>query len=207
MTRRISHELEVSKRTIYRDIDALSVAGVPVYASGGPAVATLCWIVIVLLLPDWMNTNSGTVYADHPSPISDLGVSQQLKAAILKLTVRLRVIAMTCWLPSSTFAFDAASWFQIDEPVPHLKSSKRQRGKIANCSSYRRRNGTVSERTISPYGLVAKASIWYLVAATDKGCTCIGYLVLKLFKYPEHFARPKILISQVLGRLGDRLQG
>ena len=36
----LSVELEVSKRTIYRDIEVLSIAGVPVYASGGPGVVT-----------------------------------------------------------------------------------------------------------------------------------------------------------------------
>ena len=35
--RRLAAELEVSERTIYRDIDALSIAGIPVYGESGPA--------------------------------------------------------------------------------------------------------------------------------------------------------------------------
>ena len=168
----LADELEVSKRTIYRDIDALSVAGVPVYANGGPGGG-------YALLDSYRTTLTGLnkdeiralFMLTIPGPISDLGVSQQLKAAILKLT--------------SSFAgdyyehvdylrqrlhLDAASWFQTDEPVLHLKTVQEAAWQDRQLVlSYRRRNGTVSERTISPYGLVAKASIWYLVAATDKG--------------------------------------
>jgi predicted DNA-binding transcriptional regulator YafY len=65
---------------------------------------------------------------------------------------------------------DAASWFQPNEPVPHLKIVQEAAWQDYQLVlSYRRRNGATSERIISPYGLVAKASVWYLVAATDKG--------------------------------------
>lgn len=168
----LADELEVSKRTIYRDIDALGIAGVPVYANGGPGGG-------YALLDSYRTTLTGLnedeiralFMLTIPGPISDLGVSQQLKAAILKLT--------------SSFAgdyhehvdylrqrlhLDAASWFQTDEPVLHLKTVQEAAWQDRQLVLlYRRRNGTVSERTISPYGLVAKASIWYLVAATDRG--------------------------------------
>ena len=39
----LSAELEVSERTIYRDMDALSTAGVPVYAERGPGGVVRCW--------------------------------------------------------------------------------------------------------------------------------------------------------------------
>ncbi len=120
-------------------------------------------------------------------------MNQQLKAAILKLT--------------SSFAadhhehadylrqrlhLDPAGWFQADEPVPHLKTVQEAAWQDRQLVlSYRRRNGTVSSRTISPFGLVAKASIWYLVAATDRGCGCIGYRGLNLCNDPGAFIRPQ----------------
>ncbi len=168
----LANELEVSKRTIYRDIDALSTAGVPVYANGGPGGG-------YALLDSYRTTltglNENEIQAlfmlTIPSPIADLGINQQLKAAILKLTS-----TITSDYPQHAdylrqrLYLDAASWFQTDEPVPHLKIVQEAAWQDRQLLlSYRRQNGTVSEQTISPYGLVAKASIWYLVAATEHG--------------------------------------
>ena len=175
-------ELEVSKRTIYRDIDALSVAGVPVYANGGPGGG-------YALLDSYRTTLTGLNESEIqalfmltiPSPISDLGVSQQLKAAILKLTSALTSdhLEHTDYF-RQRLHLDAASWFQTDEPVPHLKAVQeavwQDRQLIL---SYRRRNGTVSERTISPYGLVAKASYWYFLGQVPDG-TMRTYRVLRM---------------------------
>ncbi len=191
----LADELEVSKRTIYRDIDALSVAGVPVYANGGPGGG-------YALLDSYRTTLTGLnkdeiralFMLTIPGPISDLGVNQQLTAALLKLT--------------SSFAddhyehadylrqrlhLDAASWFQTDEPVPHLKTVQEAAWQDRQLVlSYRRRNGTVSERTILPYGLVAKASIWYLVAATDKGMRVYRVSRIESVQMTQtHFARPQ----------------
>lgn len=190
----LASELEVSKRTIYRDIDALSVAGVPVYANGGPGGG-------YGLLDSYRTTLTGLNKREIqalflltiPGPISDLGVSKQLKAAILKLT--------------SSFSgdhnehanylrqrlhLDAASWFQADEPVPHLKTV--QEAVWQDCQlvlSYRRRNDAVSERTISPYGLVAKAGIWYLVAATEAGMRVYRISRIEAVQMTRtHFSRP-----------------
>jgi predicted DNA-binding transcriptional regulator YafY len=191
----LANELEVSKRTIYRDIDALSVAGVPVYANGGPGGG-------YALLDSYRTTLTGLNESEIqalfmltiPSPISDLGVSQQLKAAILKLTSTLTSdhLEHTDYL-RQRLHLDAASWFQTDDPVLHLKAVQeavwQDRQLIL---SYRRRNGTVSERTISPYGLVAKASIWYLVAGTDKGMRVYRVSRIEAVQMTQtHFARPQ----------------
>ncbi|MEM7343154.1 MAG: YafY family protein [Chloroflexota bacterium] len=168
----LATELEVSKRTIYRDIDALSIAGVPIYANGGPGGG-------YALLDSYRTTLNGLndneiralFMLTIPSPLSDLGVNQQLKAAILKLTSSLaddhHKYANDL---RQRLHLDAASWFQIDEPLLYLKDLQaviwQDRQLVL---TYRRRNGSVSEQTISPYGLVAKASVWYLVAATNRG--------------------------------------
>ncbi len=58
--------------------------------------------------------------------------------------------------------------------------------------SYRRSNGAVSERTISPYGLVAKASIWYLVAATEQGVRVYRVSRIEAIQITQtHFTRPQ----------------
>jgi len=191
----LADELEVSKRTIYRDIDALGVAGVPVYANGGPGGG-------YALLDSYRTTLTGLnedeiqalFMLTIPSPISDLGVSQQLKTAILKLT---SAIAGDHHEHSDYLRqrlhLDAASWFQTDEPVPYLKAVQEAVWQDRQLViSYRRRNGMVSERTISPYGLVAKASIWYLVAATDKGMHVYRVSRIESVQMTQtHFARPQ----------------
>jgi len=191
----LADELEVSKRTIYRDIDALSVAGVPVYANGGPGGG-------YALLDSYRTTLTGLnkdeiralFMLTIPGPISDLGVNQQLKAAILKLTSSFTDdhYEHADYL-RQRLHLDAASWFQTDEPVPHLKTVQEAAWQDRQLVlSYRRRNGTVSERTILPYGLVAKASIWYLVAATDKGMRVYRVSRIESVQMTQtHFARPQ----------------
>jgi predicted DNA-binding transcriptional regulator YafY len=191
----LADELEVSKRTIYRDIDALSIAGVPVYANGGPGGG-------YALLDSYRTTLTGLnedeiralFMLTIPSPIADLGVSQQLKTAILKLTSSFtgNHYKHADYL-RQRLHLDAASWFQTDEPVPHLKTVQAAAWQDRQLVlSYRRRNDTVSERTISPYGLVAKASIWYLVAATDKGMRVYRVSRIESVQMIQtHFARPQ----------------
>ena len=120
----LAAELEVSKRTIYRDIDALSIAGVPVYASGGPGGG---YAVLDSYRTSLTGLNENEIRAlfmlTIPGPISDLGVSQQLKAAILKMTSSFSDdhYEHADYL-RQRLHLDAASWFQTDEPVPHLKT-------------------------------------------------------------------------------------
>lgn len=164
--------LEVSKRTIYRDIDALSSAGVPIYADGGPGGG-------YALIDSYRTTLNGLNQEEirslfllmTPGPFSDLGISPALNSAVLKLTSALpnRHYDQPDFV-RRRFYLDAGGWFQRNEAVPHLKTiqeavwSDRQ-----ILISYRPRVGEVGQRTLSPLGLVAKSNIWYLVADTDRG--------------------------------------
>src|SRR5512141_1882627 len=86
----LAHELEVCERTIYRDIVALSTAGVPVYGEAGPDGG--------YQLLDSYRTNLTGLTEDEaralfmlnmPGPLAKMGLSQDLKAAMLKLTAAL----------------------------------------------------------------------------------------------------------------------
>ena len=168
----LAKQLEVSKRTIYRDIDALSVSGVPIYADGGPGGG-------YALLDSYRTTLAGlnddeiqTLFMlAIPGPIADLGISQQLKATILKLTsIRPAHYQKQADYIQQRLYMDAARWFQADEPTLYLKTVQDGVWQDRQLRlTYRRSGGMVRERTVSPYGLVTKAGIWYLVAATDKG--------------------------------------
>lgn len=168
----LAGELEVSERTIYRDIDALSTAGVPIYAEGGPGGG-------YALLDSYRTTLTGLKQEELgilfmltiPGPISDLAISQQLKSTVLKVMSALpgRYQEQAAHI-YQRLHLDAGGWFQPEEPVPYLQPVQEAVWQDRQINiSYLLADGTVSQRLILPYGLVAKAGVWYLVADTDKG--------------------------------------
>jgi predicted DNA-binding transcriptional regulator YafY len=168
---KLAEELEVSERTIYRDLDALSAAGVPVYAQCGPGGGCA--------LLDSYRTNLTGLTEDEvralfmlsiPGPLADLGVGQELKAALLKLSASLPAAHRhDAEHVRRRIHLDATIWFQPEEPVPHLATIQKAVWEDRKLwLKYRRGDGVQRERTVDPYGLVAKASVWYLVAAVEE---------------------------------------
>ncbi len=164
--KRLAQELEVSERTIYRDINALSAAGVPVYAERGPGGGCA--------LLDSYRTNLTGLTQDQvralfmlsiPAPLTQLGVSQELKAALLKLSAALpAALRRDEEKVRQRIHLDSAWWFQTEEAVPHLATIHQavwQDRKLY--LTYRLPFGAQLERLVEPYGLVAKAGVWYLV--------------------------------------------
>jgi len=166
----LARELEVSERTIYRDIDALGAAGVPVYAVAGPAGG---YALVDSYRTYLTGLTAGEVRAlmmlSVPAPLADLGVSQELRTALLKLSAALpdtrrrdQERVRQCYHLDSTW------WRQGQERAPHLQTVHQavwQNRKIRVV--YRLPFATAIERLIDPYGLVAKAGVWYLVFARN----------------------------------------
>lgn len=162
----LAEQMEVSVRTIYRDIDALSGAGVPLYTDRGPGGG--CSLL------DSYRTNLTGLTQDEvqalfmlsiPSPLVELGVSQQLKTALLKLSAALPSTRRDAEeRVRSRIHLDSTWWFQSGEPVPHLPTIQEavwaDRRLVIR---YRLPFGGQIERRVDPYGLVAKAGVWYLV--------------------------------------------
>jgi predicted DNA-binding transcriptional regulator YafY len=165
----LARELEVSVRTIHRDVDALSASGVPIYADRGPHGG--------IRLVDGYRTRLTGMTADEaealflaglPGPAAELGLGTVVAAARLKvlasLPTELRGRASRL---VERFHLDAAAWYHADEAVPHLGELSEavweaQRVQIG----YNRGDKTV-DRVLEPLGLVLKAGVWYLVAAAD----------------------------------------
>lgn len=162
----LAARLEVSPRTIYRDLDALSGAGVPVYAERGPQGGCR-------LLESYRTNLTGLKEAEVqalfmftvPGLLADLGVHQDAESAYLKLSAALPVpFQQDAERVRRRLYLDPAGWFQHDEPTPYLPIIQQalwneQRVRIL----YRRADGIYVKRIISPYGLVAKAGVWYVV--------------------------------------------
>jgi predicted DNA-binding transcriptional regulator YafY len=167
---RLAGELEVSVRTIYRDIEALSGAGVPIYAEAGPGGG--------VRLVDGYRTRLTGLTAEEaealalsglPGAASELGLGTVLAAAQLKVDaalppeLRSRAVRMR-----ERFHLDAPGWFAREEAVPHLAALSRavwdeERVEIR----YEKRDGEV-RRALDPLGLVLKAGVWYLVALSGR---------------------------------------
>jgi len=85
--RELAKEMEVSERTIYRDIDALSGAGVPVYGEPGPEGG---YALLDSYRTNLTGLTEGEVQAlfmlSVPAALADLGVGQELKSSLLKMS-------------------------------------------------------------------------------------------------------------------------
>ncbi len=169
--RDLAARLEVSERTIHRDMDALSAAGVPVYAQRGAGGG---WA-----LTEGYRTNATglteaeirVLFLARPARLlSDLGLGAASAAGSIKLLaalpsvhrrgaedVRQRIhIDVTGWHPGEADA------------VPHLPSLQDAVwAERRVCLTYHSQGEHATERRVDPLGLVAKGSTWYLMAAVE----------------------------------------
>jgi predicted DNA-binding transcriptional regulator YafY len=189
----LSEELEVSVRTIYRDIDQLSAAGVPVYAdigrNGGFA-----------LLDGWRTRLTGLTAPEAralflsglPGPASELGLGDEVAQAELKLLAALPADwQMEATRMSSRFHLDPKGWFSSGPRPEFLKAVAEavwsERRITIKYDSWTQ----ISERTIEPLGLVLKGGVWYLVAQRETGMRTYRLSqVLALTPLDEYFTRP-----------------
>jgi predicted DNA-binding transcriptional regulator YafY len=191
----LADELETSVRTIYRDVEALSMAGIPVYAergrSGGIALLERFQTNLTGLTE---NEVRALFMLSIPGPLADLGVREELRAAMYKLSAALPASRRQ----DEAFVrqrvhLDASWWFHASEPVPHLATVQQavwqDRGLcLTHAPSNPAREAV--ERRVEPYGLVAKAGVWYLVARRNDQFR--AYRVSRLLDaqlMPETFAR------------------
>lgn len=165
----LARELEVSVRTIHRDVEELSLAGVPIYAERGPHGG--------IRLVDGYRTRLTGMTADEaealflaglPGPAAELGLGTVVAAAQLKVMAALPPeLRSRASRLVERFHLDAAAWFSADEPVPLLPvlSSAVWDGRRLAISYDRGR--TSVDRVVAPLGLVLKAGVWYVVGVVD----------------------------------------
>jgi predicted DNA-binding transcriptional regulator YafY len=168
--RELAKELEVSERTIYRDIDALGAAGVPIYGEPGPEGG---YALVDSYRTNLTGLTEGEVRAlfmlSIPAPLMDLGVSQELRAALLKLSAALPAARRGDEeRVRQRFYIDSTWWRQREEPVPHLGTIHQAVWQdLKLYITYHPPYANQIRRLVAPYGLVAKAGVWHLVYARN----------------------------------------
>jgi predicted DNA-binding transcriptional regulator YafY len=169
-SRQLADWLEVSPRTIHRDMDALSGAGVPVTAERGQGGG---WMLLDDYRTDLTGFNaleSQTLFLSKlPEPLAQLGLESAAEAARLKLLAALPAIArQNAEAARQRLHIDPTGWRQSGETAPLLGTVQDAVWRDRQLHmEYRGANGSLSERVIHPLGLVAKGSTWYLVAHRD----------------------------------------
>ncbi|MGW6423607.1 helix-turn-helix transcriptional regulator [Nocardia sp. NPDC055053] len=162
----LARELEVSVRTVYRDVEALSSAGVPVYSEPGRGGG-------VRLIDGYRTRLTGltsdeadaVLLAGLPGAAADLGLGTVLATAQLKMLAALPPeLRGRATRIADRVHIDMPGWFHRPDETPTLATVADALWHDRRLAvSYRRQDKTV-ERTLDPLGLVMKAGTWYLIA-------------------------------------------
>lgn len=194
--RELADELEVSLRTIYRDVEALAAAGVPVYADQGRAGGYRLVDGYRTKLTGLTEQEAAALFlVGMPGAAAALGLTEQTSAAELKLLAALAPEQRDrAGRLKNRFHLDLPAWYREAEVSAHLSSvaeavlhDRRIRVRYRRWEAPRE-----VERTLDPYGLVLKNGTWYVVAAAgDAIRTYRVSNILDLTMTDEEFTRPR----------------
>jgi predicted DNA-binding transcriptional regulator YafY len=192
----LADELEVSLRTVYRDVEALSAAGVPVYATRG-RTGGIC-------LVDGYRPRFSGLTGDEadalfltglPGPAAELGLGSVLAATQVKLLAALPPeLRERAARIRDRFHLDAPGWLRESDPPPMLALIADAVWAQRRLQVRYERNGRkVVDRVLEPLGVVLKAGTWYLVANADGSRSPRTYRVSRVHEAvarDETFDRP-----------------
>jgi predicted DNA-binding transcriptional regulator YafY len=166
----LAEEFEVSVRTVYRDIDRLSAAGVPIYGDRGPGGG-------FQLLDGYKTRLTGLdtdeacalLMAGLPGPAKALGIGDAAGRARRKMLAALPPTTFeTAGKLGERFHLDTTNWYRLNDPPPHLPAlahavfeERRIRTRYESWTQSR-------EWTLDPLGLVLKGGDWYLVGQSGE---------------------------------------
>lgn len=169
---RLADELEVSERTVYRDLYALRVAGFPVYTERGPGGGCRLEETFRNRLTGLNASETEALFMTSiPAPLVELGVAPSLKGALLKLAAALpagREDAQE--RVRQRIHLDPLPWSYTAQATPHLATLHRAAfdDRLVDVT-FQRIHRIRSDQRIAPYGLVAKATSWHVVWAGQDG--------------------------------------
>ncbi|TDQ50245.1 helix-turn-helix transcriptional regulator [Actinorugispora endophytica] len=163
----LAAELEVSERTIYRDVESLGAAGIPIYADRGAGGGYRLLAGYRTRLTGLTDGEADSVFLSAvPHAAAELGLGAEMAAANLKILAAMpESLRDRAERVRGRFHLDAPAWFREPDHAPHLTAiaSAVWEERVVTIR-YRRWNSTPLERTLAPLGLVLKSGLWYLVA-------------------------------------------
>ncbi|AWK74968.1 WYL domain-containing protein [Rhodococcus oxybenzonivorans] len=165
----LAEELEVSVATARRDLEALSVAGIPVYPQPGRGGG---WSLVGGARTDLSGLSATEAQALFLLVGPAAAVSDEAKAAMRKLVRALpQTFRADAEAAASATMIDPTRWGERDRRRPEMVDLlqdaviRRRKVRLTYSNSARQQ----SERLVDPWGLVDKDDTWYLLAGTDKG--------------------------------------
>lgn len=169
-TKALAKELEVTERTIHRDMEALSASGIPVLAERGKHGG---WRLVDQYRTKLTGLKDSELKTLFLSPsfqlLSDLGFTKDWKEARRKLIAALPTTfqsqADDMW---NRVHIDTDTWRQSSLELSSLSTLQQaiwEERKIK--IDYEKANKETSERMVEPLGLVAKGRTWYLIAVSN----------------------------------------
>lgn len=164
--RDLAEHLEVSERTIYRDFDALSMAGIPLYTERGPGGGCSLMDGYQTRLTGLTETEIRALFLSTvPAPSTDLGMGRALEDALLKVSAALpETSRYNVEHTRQRFYVDMAGWQHEGYDIsclPLLQEAIWCDRKLF--IGYYDDTRTRQQSLVEPYGLVAKTGIWYLI--------------------------------------------
>ncbi|WP_326621351.1 WYL domain-containing protein [Streptomyces decoyicus] len=165
----LAQELEVSERTVARDVLSLSEAGVPVYADRGRAGGYRLIGGYRTRLTGLGRSEAEALFLSGvPLALREMGLADAASAARLKVSAALLPeLRDAATGAAQRFHLDAPAWYQEPETpalLPEIADAVWDDRRIT--ARYLRKD-TEAERELEPYGLVLKAGVWYLAARTQ----------------------------------------
>lgn len=191
----LAEKLEVSVRTVLRDIDELSASGVPVRSMRGADGG-------FELLEGWRTRLTGLTpeeaqamfMAGASGPAAQLGLGEAASTAQLKMLAALpEAWQADARRVSSRFHLDTVGWYRREEKLNHLPAVAEavwtDRRLAIRYDSWK----GIVDRTIDPLGLVVKAGEWYLIAAAGKASSPRTYKLSNVLSLEArgHFTRSR----------------